>query len=205
MKCSLGISNFLEAISSLSHSIVFLYFFALISEESFLISSCYSLELCIQMGISLLFSFAFRHWTTNALRGEDCTIIIRLEAQALVQMVCIAMPSRKGAPNFISLKELRQLRHKWRKGSLTDALHIFLASLKFIWLLVWNPQFQRFEPQKWVLLPTPHQPSALAPREDSPCPSPSALNSWPTICALLLSWCSAQNSVVFGIWHLWWG
>ena len=30
MKCSLGISNFLKEISSLSHSIVFLYFFALI-------------------------------------------------------------------------------------------------------------------------------------------------------------------------------
>ena len=38
MKCSLGISNFLEEISSLSHSIVFLYFFALIPEEGFLIS-----------------------------------------------------------------------------------------------------------------------------------------------------------------------
>ena len=33
---SLGISNFLEEISSLSHSIVFLYFFALITEEGFL-------------------------------------------------------------------------------------------------------------------------------------------------------------------------
>ena len=49
MKCSLGISDFLEEISSLSHSIVFLYFFALIVEEGFLISPCYSLELCIQM------------------------------------------------------------------------------------------------------------------------------------------------------------
>ena len=49
MKCSLGISDFLEEISSLSHSVVFLYFFALIAEECFLISSCYSLELCIQM------------------------------------------------------------------------------------------------------------------------------------------------------------
>ena len=36
MKCSLGISNFLEEISSFSHSIVFLYFFALITEEVFL-------------------------------------------------------------------------------------------------------------------------------------------------------------------------
>ena len=56
MKYSLGISNFLEEISSLSHFIVFLYLFALIAEEGFLISPCYSLELCIQMGISFLFS-----------------------------------------------------------------------------------------------------------------------------------------------------
>ena len=35
MKCSLDISNFLEEISSLSHSVVFLYFFALIAEEAF--------------------------------------------------------------------------------------------------------------------------------------------------------------------------
>ena len=45
MKISLGISNFLEETSNLSHSIVFLYFFALIIEEGFLISPCYSLEL----------------------------------------------------------------------------------------------------------------------------------------------------------------
>ena len=34
MKYSFGISDFLEEISSLSHSIVFLYFFALIPEEA---------------------------------------------------------------------------------------------------------------------------------------------------------------------------
>ena len=50
--------NFLDEISSL-HSLVFLYFFALITEEGFLNSPCYSLVLCIQMGISFLFSFAF--------------------------------------------------------------------------------------------------------------------------------------------------
>ena len=60
MKCSLGISDFLEEIASLSHSSVFLYFFALIAEEGFLIAPYYSLELCIQMGIPFLFSFAFR-------------------------------------------------------------------------------------------------------------------------------------------------
>ena len=36
MKYSLGIFNFLEEISSLSHSVVFLYFFALITEDAFL-------------------------------------------------------------------------------------------------------------------------------------------------------------------------
>ena len=41
MKCSLGISNFLEEISRLSYSIVFLYFFALITEEDFLISQVF--------------------------------------------------------------------------------------------------------------------------------------------------------------------
>ena len=42
-----------------SHSVIFLYFFALIAEEGFLISSCSSLELCIQMLISFLFFLAF--------------------------------------------------------------------------------------------------------------------------------------------------
>ena len=54
-----GISNFLEEISSLSYSVVSLYFFSLLTSEGFLISPCYSLELCIHMGISFLFSFAF--------------------------------------------------------------------------------------------------------------------------------------------------
>ena len=35
--------------------VVFLYFFALIAEKGFLISPCYSLESCIQMGIFFLF------------------------------------------------------------------------------------------------------------------------------------------------------
>jgi len=37
-----------EEICSLPHSILFLYFFAWITEKGFLISPCYSLELCIQ-------------------------------------------------------------------------------------------------------------------------------------------------------------
>ena len=60
MKSPLGISNILEEISSLSHSFFYYYYyFALLTEGGFLISTCYSLELCIQMGIPFLFSFAF--------------------------------------------------------------------------------------------------------------------------------------------------
>ena len=44
---------------SLVFPFIFLYFLALITEEAFLFSPCYSLELCILMGISFLFSFAF--------------------------------------------------------------------------------------------------------------------------------------------------
>ena len=58
MKYSLDISNFLEVIPSLSHSVVYLYFFALIAEEGFLIPPCYSLELYIQMWVYLSFSIS---------------------------------------------------------------------------------------------------------------------------------------------------
>ena len=75
MKCSLGISNFLEEISSLSHSIVFLYFFALIAEDAFLISPCYSLELWIKMDISFLFSFAFHFSSQLFARPHQTTIL----------------------------------------------------------------------------------------------------------------------------------
>ena len=51
MKCSFDISSFLEEISSLSPSVVFLYFFALFIEEGRLVSPCLSLELSIQLGV----------------------------------------------------------------------------------------------------------------------------------------------------------
>ena len=45
MKCSLGVSNILKETSSVFHSVVFLHFFAPITEEVFLISPC-NLYLC---------------------------------------------------------------------------------------------------------------------------------------------------------------
>ena len=59
MKYSLDISILLRKISSLSHSIVFFYFFAVFISEGLLISPCCSLGLCIQLGIALSFSLPF--------------------------------------------------------------------------------------------------------------------------------------------------
>ena len=44
---SLDISNFPEEISSLSPSVVSLYFYTLFIEEGLLVSPCSSLELCV--------------------------------------------------------------------------------------------------------------------------------------------------------------
>ena len=55
MKYFLDMSNYLEESSSPSHSIIFFYFFALFILEGLLFSSCYPLELCIQLGISFPF------------------------------------------------------------------------------------------------------------------------------------------------------
>ena len=53
MKCSFGISDFLEEIPSLSHSVVFLYFFALITEAGFLYYRVANIlvELCLCPGV----------------------------------------------------------------------------------------------------------------------------------------------------------
>ena len=69
-----AISNFLEEISSLSHSIVFLYFFALFTEEGFLISPRSSLKLSLKWVYlsfsplpfaSLLFTAIFKDSSDN--------------------------------------------------------------------------------------------------------------------------------------------
>ena len=58
MKCFFHISSFQEEMASLSHSIILLYFFALLIEEGPLLSPCYSLELGIQLSVSFPLSLA---------------------------------------------------------------------------------------------------------------------------------------------------
>ena len=94
MKSSLGISSFLDKISSLSRSIVFLCFFALIPEEGFLISPCDSLSFLIwtflkfrqKLKVLLLYSlcyFQFRGCTIafsrdSFLYGNNYLLFVKL-------------------------------------------------------------------------------------------------------------------------------
>ena len=55
-KCSLDISSLPEESSSLSPSVVFLYFYTLFIEEGLLVSPFYSLEICILSLFPLLFT-----------------------------------------------------------------------------------------------------------------------------------------------------
>ena len=76
MKCSLGISNFLEEISSLSHSVVFLYSFALIAKEciSHIANSLLSLLFFGTLhsdAYIFLFSFAFHVSSFTAISTES--------------------------------------------------------------------------------------------------------------------------------------
>ena len=54
MKCSLGISNFLEEISNLSRSVLFLYFFTLIAEEIFHVVLIYSTLILLELNKLIL-------------------------------------------------------------------------------------------------------------------------------------------------------
>ena len=79
-----------------STSALFLYFFALITEEGFLISFCYSLELCIQMGISFLFSFAFHFssfhsYLCGLLRKPFCLFCISFFGGMVLMIVSCTM------------------------------------------------------------------------------------------------------------------
>ena len=101
-----GISNFLEEISSLSHSVVFLYLFALITEEGFLISPCYTLELCIQMLISFHYSAIKRDGFPSGQRGQTVNL---LQIASVVRIHHHPLSRRGGTGRRTGLKILRDL------------------------------------------------------------------------------------------------
>ena len=77
-------------------SFPFYYFplFAVITEEGFLISPCYSLELCIQTRISFLFSFAFCSEKRHAVTSKSSKIGIPPSSTQVTQPL-LQYPSMK--------------------------------------------------------------------------------------------------------------
>ena len=77
-----------------SESFPFYCFFSLImTEEGFLISPCYSLELCIQKGISILFSFVFSFssflsYLSGLLRQPFCLFACLFWGMVLITVSC---------------------------------------------------------------------------------------------------------------------
>ena len=110
------ISNFLEEISSLSHSVLFLCFFALIAEEGFLISFCYSLEFCIQMLISFFFSFAFRLTFMN----QPLYLFVLWIRERSIKMMIL----------LFSL----ELEHKWLLHLLNVSVHVYIPVCVYIYV-----------------------------------------------------------------------
>ena len=70
MKFSLGISNFLEEISSISHSIFFPLYLCLVHQGDFLIFPCHFLELCTEMGIFSFSSLPFASLLFSAICND---------------------------------------------------------------------------------------------------------------------------------------
>ena len=120
MKCSFDISNFPEEISSLSHSVVFLYFFALIAEEGFFISPCYSLKICIHMLVSFLFSFAFVSLLFTAICKANSDSHFAFLHFSFLGMVMITVSCSVSRTSFHSSSGTRSIRSR--------PLNLFLSS-----------------------------------------------------------------------------
>ena len=133
MKCSLGISNSLEEISSLFRSVVFLYFFALIAEEDFLISPCFwnSAFRCLYLSFSPL-----ALWNLiKLLRFFSVTFFI------VVINLCLYIESEsevvQSCPTFCDPMDIRLLRPWDFQGKSTGVGCLFLLQGTF-WPRDWT-------------------------------------------------------------------
>ena len=96
-------------VSSLSHFMVFLYFLVLITEEGFLISPCFSLGLCIQMSIFLLFSFSFSSFISylNNLRYADDSTLMAESEEELKNFLMNMKEEREKADLKLSIQKTK--------------------------------------------------------------------------------------------------
>ena len=134
----LGISNFLEEISILSHSVVFLYFFALIAEEGFLISP------------AILWNSAFRCLYLSFSPLLFASLLSQLfvrPPQTAILLFCISFPwawswSLSPVQCHEPLSNLRWF--SLMLPAVNSVMHLGLVSL-------WGTPSQEFTLQGWLL------------------------------------------------------
>ena len=89
MKCSLDVSNFLEEISSFSHSSVLLSFLALFIEKGLLISPYYSLELACSSVMSFPFSKSSQSFWPRTITLIFCMLSVGQKfRESIVRTTC---------------------------------------------------------------------------------------------------------------------
>ena len=98
----------------LKRSLLFIFFYAftLITEEGFLISLCYSLELCIQMGISsfspLLFTSLLFTAICNGMSFIGMAVVLREKARMIFYIRNVKSEEQKGR-----LKKKKKKKGDW--------------------------------------------------------------------------------------------
>ena len=147
MKYSLGVSNFLEEISSLSHSIVFLYFFALITEEIFFYLSLLSFGTLNSNGciFPLLFCFLLLFFSQLFVRLPQTAtgLIIFFVVLMTVAIYGISVPF-KGLFTFVNSNAVVFMLFYW-----WNEIYIKPLSIITQWLLALH---QRKTASKTVLV-----------------------------------------------------
>ena len=125
-----------------SHSVVFLYFFVLNAEEGFLIFPCYSLELCIQMGISFLFPLLFTSLLFTAIckaSSDNHFAFLHLFSMLCSKFGKLSSGHRTGKGQF-SFQSLRKAMPK--NAQTTAQLH---SSHMLVMLKILQARLQQYE------------------------------------------------------------
>ena len=193
MKCSLGISNFLEI------SVFPILLFSSVSLHSSLkkaflsLLAIYSLELCIQMGISFLFSFAFTSLFTAISKASSDSHFAFLHFFFL-GMVSIPASCTMSGTSIHSSSGTLSIR--------SNSLDVFLTSTvrDFIWVIPeWSsgfPYFLQFKSEfgkKEFMIWAPVSSRSYFCRLYRASPSLAAKNIINLISVLTIWWCPSGD------------
>ena len=141
MKCSLDSTNFLEEISSLSHSVVFFYLFALISEEGFLVFFFFSFIFISLRLITLQYCSGFCHTLTWISHGFTCVPHPDPPSHLPLDLIPLALPSAHQVQALVSCIQPGLVRLSYLSSLFFGTLHsngyifLFLICLLLLFFL----------------------------------------------------------------------